>query len=66
MLYLSKDEVKEKADSRYILVILVVKRARHLIEGQALTLRVIINAAEEPAHTCNLMTSVQKNVGPYP
>ena len=33
MLYLSKDEVKEKADSRYTLVILAAKRARHLIEG---------------------------------
>ncbi len=33
MLYLSKDEVKERADSRYTLVILAAKRARHLIEG---------------------------------
>ena len=34
MLYPSIDDIKEKADSRYTLVILAAKRARDLIEGK--------------------------------
>jgi DNA-directed RNA polymerase subunit omega len=35
VLYPSINLIREKADSRYTLVILAAKRARHLIEGKA-------------------------------
>jgi DNA-directed RNA polymerase subunit omega len=34
LLYPSINEIRKKADSRYTLVILAAKRARHLIDGK--------------------------------
>ncbi len=38
MLYPSINEIRKKADSRYTIVILAAKRARHIIEGKPVLL----------------------------
>lgn len=52
MLYPAIDEIKQKADSRYTLVILAAKRARDIIDGKPLLVdpkvdRPVSIAAEE-------------------